>query len=62
MGSVKTRAGSSMLEYAMLIAVVSAALIAMGDYVRRAIQANLKMTEDRINAEAINTTTPPSHP
>ena len=45
--------GQSAAEYAVTIVVVSAALIAMGDYVRRAIQANLKVTEDRINAEAI---------
>ena len=43
----------STIEYAVFIAVVAAALIAMGDYVRRAIQANVKVTEDHINAEAL---------
>ena len=43
----------STLEYAVFIAVVVAALISMSDYVRRAIQANLKVTEDRVNAEAV---------
>ena len=40
------------LEYAMFVAVVAAALVAMSEYVRRAIQANLKGVEDSINAEA----------
>ena len=44
--------GQTALEYALFIAVVSAALIAMNGYVRRSIQANLKMLEDNINAEA----------
>jgi len=41
----------SIMEYAVLIGVVSAALIAMSLYVRRAIQANLKTVENQINAE-----------
>ena len=45
--------GQSILEYAVFIAVVSAALVAMNLYVRRSIQANLKVLEDQINAEAI---------
>ena len=40
------------MEYAIFISVVAAALIAMSDYVRRSVQANLKATEDQINAEA----------
>lgn len=39
------------MEYAVLVAVVSAALIAMSLYVRRAIQANLKTVEGQVNAE-----------
>ena len=46
------RRGQSTLEAALFVVVVVAALIAMGDYVRRSIQANLKQVEDRINAEA----------
>ncbi|MBI4322863.1 MAG: hypothetical protein HY596_01160 [Candidatus Omnitrophica bacterium] len=42
-----------MLEYAVLIGIVAAALIAMQLYVRRSIQANLKVLEDQVNAEAV---------
>ncbi|MBI2495991.1 MAG: hypothetical protein HYY90_04995 [Candidatus Omnitrophica bacterium] len=45
--------GQSTLEYAVFVAVVAAALVAMQVYVRRAIQANLKMLEGQINAEAV---------
>ena len=44
--------GQSTLEYAVLIAVVSAALLAMGTYVRRAVQANVKNVEEELNATA----------
>lgn len=47
--------GQSILEYAILISVVSAALITMSLYVRRAIQANLKTIENQINAETNET-------
>jgi len=43
----------SVMEYALFVAVVAAALIAMSTYVQRSIQANLKSVEDQINAEAI---------
>lgn len=45
----------SVLEYAILIGVVSAALITMSLYIRRAIQANLRTVEDQINAEVNET-------
>lgn len=45
--------GQSALDYAIFIAVVAAALVAMQVYVRRSIQANLKVLEDQINAEAV---------
>lgn len=45
------RRGQSTLEYAILIAIVAAALTAMSTYVQRSVQANLKMIEDQINAE-----------
>ena len=47
------RRGQSALDYAVFIAVVAAALVAMQVYVRRSIQANLKVMEDQINAEAL---------
>ena len=46
--------GQSILEYAMIISVVVAALMAMNVYVQRSVQANLKMIEDRVNAEPAN--------
>ena len=45
--------GQSSLEYAVFIAVVTAALVTMSLYVRRAIQANLRMVEEQVNAEAL---------
>lgn len=45
------RKAQSTLEYAIIIMIASAALIAMSVYVRRAIQANLKMVEKQINNE-----------
>ncbi len=44
--------GQSTLEYALIIGVVVAALVAMSVYVRRAIQANLKLIEDQINVKS----------
>jgi len=44
----------SILEYAMIISVVVAALMAMNVYVQRSVQANLKMIEERVNAEPAN--------
>lgn len=45
--------GQSVMEYAMFTAVFAAALVAMGVYIRRSMQANLKTVEDRINADAV---------
>ena len=45
--------GQSILEYAMIISVVVAALMAMSVYVQRSVQANLKTIEQRVNAEPI---------
>ena len=47
--------GQASLDYAVFISVVVAALVAMQLYVRRSIQANLKMLEDQVNAEAVPT-------
>lgn len=46
--------GQSTLEYAMIIAVVVAALTAMSLYIQRSVQANLKMIEDQVNAEVVS--------
>ena len=51
-GDRRRVAGQATLEYAVFVAVVAAAVGAMAVYVRRAIQANLKQVEDRLNAEA----------
>ena len=47
------RQGQSTMEYALFIAAVAAALIAMNLYVKRSVQANLKALEDHINVEAV---------
>lgn len=47
------RRGQSTLEYAILIAIVAAAVIAMRTYVQRAVQANLKVVEEQVNAEMV---------
>lgn len=44
----------SILEYALIISVVVAALAAMSIYVQRSAQANLKVIEDQINAQQTN--------
>jgi Flp pilus assembly pilin Flp len=41
--------GQSTLEYAVLIAVVSAAFVAMHLYMQRSVQANFKLLEEQIN-------------
>lgn len=46
----KTKAQST-IEYALLIAIVAAACLAMRLYVQRAVQANFKLIQDQINAE-----------
>ncbi|MFC1631564.1 hypothetical protein ACFL2I_03315 [Candidatus Omnitrophota bacterium] len=42
------------IEYAVLIAIVAAAVIAMSTYVQRAVRANLKSVEEQINAAEAN--------
>lgn len=46
------RRGQSTLEFAMIIAVVAAALTAMFVYLQRSVRANLNLMEDKINAQA----------
>ena len=47
----KMRRGQSTLEYALIVAVVAAALTAMSLYLQRSVQGNLKLMEDKINAQ-----------
>lgn len=44
----------SVLEYSIVVAAIAAALTLMGNYVRRAIQANLKMIENQVNSEEVD--------
>lgn len=43
--------GQSVLEYALIVTVVAAALATMSTYVQRSVQSNLRMIEDQINAQ-----------
>ncbi len=47
---VRMERGQHTLEYAILIGIVAAAVVAMQTYVRRSIQAHLKNVEEEINA------------
>jgi len=42
--------GQSAIEYALLIALVAAAFLAMHMYMQRAVQANLNVIEQQVNA------------
>jgi Flp pilus assembly pilin Flp len=46
---IKIIKSQSMLEYAILISVVSAALLAMNVYVQRSLNARLKVVEEELN-------------
>jgi Flp pilus assembly pilin Flp len=46
---MKTKAQST-IEYAVLITILAIAVVSMDLYVKRAVQANLKGTEEQINA------------
>lgn len=52
------RTGQAIAEYAILIAVVSAAFMVMGVYVRRAIQGKLYRIEDRITSKTVGKPAP----
>ena len=41
--------GQSTVEYALIIAAVAAAMVTMGTYVRRSVQANFKQLEETVN-------------
>ena len=51
MVELKMKKAQSVLEYAMLISIIVLALMGMSVYVQRSVQGNLKMIEDRVNAE-----------
>jgi Flp pilus assembly pilin Flp len=46
--------GQSIIEYALLISIVSAAIAAMSLYVQRSVQANVRIIEKQINAHPAN--------
>lgn len=48
---MKNKIAQTVLEYTLIVAVAAAALTAMSTYVRRAIQANLKLIEHQVNGE-----------
>lgn len=48
---LRVRRGQSVLEYAIVLALVSAACIAMSLYVRRAVQGKLFKIEERVTAK-----------
>ena len=56
-GFLSSLRGQSTLEYAVLIAAVSAALIGMQLYVHRAIRANLRAVEIEVNKFRLNSET-----
>ncbi len=49
---VINREGQSIIEYALLISIVAAAIAAMSLYVQRAVQANVKAIESKVSAHA----------
>lgn len=46
--------GQSMLEYAVMVAAVTSALILMTDYVRKAFNAHAKALEEELNGATQN--------
>jgi Tfp pilus assembly protein PilE len=48
---LKTKRGQSMLEYAILIVIVIAALITLQAYIKRGIQGRLKSASDDIGEQ-----------
>ncbi len=52
----------SLLEYVFIVTIVVAASVLMSLYVRRAIQANLKIFEEETDVDALPPTTPYTYP
>lgn len=48
---IRSKRGQNIIEYALVIALVSAAMIAMSTYVYRSVQATQKMVEDEFRNE-----------
>jgi len=45
-----TKKAQSIIEYALLVAIVAAAFMTMNVYVQRSVQANFNVIEEQINA------------
>lgn len=43
------RKAQSIIEYALLVAIVAAAFVAMQMYMQRSVMANFKLVEDQVN-------------
>ena len=48
---IRSNNGQNIIEYALVIALVSAAIIAMSTYVYRSVQATQKMVEDEFKKD-----------
>lgn len=46
--NIQTKKAQTILEYALVVSVVLAALLAMGPYMQRLIQGTIKLTADQI--------------
>jgi Flp pilus assembly pilin Flp len=46
---ITLRRGQGFVEYAMLVIIVSVAIIAMATYLLRSVNARLKQTQDELN-------------
>ena len=49
--TLKNQKGQNLIEYAIVIALVSAAMIAMSTYVYRSTQATQKVVEEEFRSE-----------
>ena len=45
------KSGQSLIEYAIIVSLVSSAMVAMSTYAFRSVQATQKMVEDEFTAE-----------
>ena len=48
---IRNRSGQNLVEYALVVVLVSAAMIAMSTYVYRSVQAAQKMIEQEFQGE-----------
>jgi Flp pilus assembly pilin Flp len=49
----RIKKGQSIIEYALLVAIVAAAFIAMHTYFSRSVQSRLKQVEDDMNQPTV---------